>query len=438
MVQQRGQALRQKDANKRKTHAINSIDKTVAIAVIGLMIVSLVAIFSTTYLYNNNASLRPTAFQAVWFVIGGGMAYLCMLVDKRTWYQVAPVGYFVGIFLLILVLIFYSRDMAQLTGARSWFALGGFSFQPSELMKFLYLVMMARLVSDYMAHSERERYRERPVAWQLRWDMRFIGRLLAWTLPPMILIILQRDLGTTLVFLMMFVGVVFISGINWRIILPVALILSAIFLILLFLVVYDREVLYHLGFKNYQFARIDSWLRPFENTRQESYQLSQSLKAIGSGQFIGKGLGNFEVYVPVRESDMIFATIGENFGFLGASVVILLFFILLFQMIAIAYESYSSFFVTGVTAIVAMLTFHIVENIGMSMGLLPLTGIPLPFISQGGSAILMNMMCVGFVLSIRYNEERSASELKKRPLVRFLRRISAFRWLNPFARKKTR
>lgn len=425
MVRQRGNGSLTQEGNKRKTHAVNAIDVTVVAAVIGLMLVSLVAIFSTTYLYNNNASLRPTLFQGVWFVIGGMVAYLLMLVDKKTWYRLAPVGYFFGIFLLILVLLFYSREMAALTGARSWFAVGSFSFQPSELMKFLYLVMMARLVSDYMTHSQQEHYTERSVAWQLRWDMHFIARLLAWTLPPMILIILQRDLGTTLVFLMMFVGVVFISGINWRIILPVALILAAIFLILLFLVMYDREVLYHLGFKNYQFARIDSWLRPFENTRQESYQLSQSLKAIGSGQFMGKGFGQFEVYVPVRESDMIFATIGENFGFLGASVVLLLFFILLFQMIAIAYESYSSFFVTGVSAIVAMMTFHIVENVGMSIGLLPLTGIPLPFISQGGSAIVMNMMCVGFVLSIRYNEERSEAEITKRPLVRFLRRISA-------------
>ncbi|MDO4680413.1 MAG: FtsW/RodA/SpoVE family cell cycle protein [Aerococcus sp.] len=438
MVQQRRGTLLSHSENKRKTHTVNTVDKTIVVAVIGLMLVSLVAIFSTTYLYNNNGSIRSTLFQGVWFVIGSMVAYLFMLVDKRTWYQWAPVGYFIGIFLLILVLLFYSRDMATLTGARSWFAVGSFSFQPSELMKFLYLVMMARLVSDYMRTSQDEHYSECPVSWQLRWDIRFIGRLLMWTLPPMVLIILQRDLGTTLVFLMIFVGIVFVSGINWRIILPVALILSAIFLILLFLVIYDREVLYHLGFKDYQFARIDSWLRPFENTRQESYQLSQSLKAIGSGQFIGKGLGKFEVYVPVRESDMIFATIGENFGFLGASVVLLLLFILLFQMIAIAYESYSSFFVTGVSAIVAMMTFHIVENVGMSMGLLPLTGIPLPFISQGGSAIVMNMMCIGFVLSIRYNEERSESEVSQRWIVRILRRLSHLPGMERFQKKTSR
>lgn len=400
------------------------LDKTVLITVGLLMLVSLVSIFSTTFLYNGNASWRQTLLQFVWFAFGTGFALLAMLLDKKTWYQLAPIGYAFGMLLLILVLFFYSRTMAAYTGAKSWFAIGSFTFQPSEIVKFLYLLMMARLVDQYMDDCGTQAYVDHSVKWQVKWDLKFIGKLTLWTLLPMALVILQGDLGTTLVFLVMYTGCVFISGVNWRIILPIAITLIVIFGLLLFFVIYDREVLYYLGFKDYQFARIDSWLRPFDNTRQESYQLSQSLKAIGSGQFFGKGLGNFEVYVPVRESDMIFATIGENFGFIGASAVLLMFFVLLFQMLSIAYDTYDSFWITGVTAIAVMFAFHIIENVGMSIGLLPLTGIPLPFISQGGSAIIMNMLCVGFVLSIKFNDGLSEKQLLERPVTKNMRKLS--------------
>lgn len=420
-MKQEARGTRGQDLGLRKHERI---DKTVVITVTLLMLISLVSIFSTTFLYNNNGSWKQTLLQIVWFAVGTLFALLATLLDKKTWYQLAPIGYAFGILLLVLVLIFYSRTMATYTGAKSWFAIGNFTFQPSEIVKFLYLLMMARLVDQYMDDCEANHYVDHSVKWQLKWDLKFIGKMSLWTLIPMALVILQGDLGTMLVFLVMYTGCVFISGVNWRIILPIAVLLIVIFGLLLFFVIYDREVLYHLGFKDYQFARIDSWLHPFDNTRQDSYQLSQSLKAIGSGQFFGKGLGNFEVYVPVRESDMIFATIGENFGFIGASIVLLLFFIFLFQMVSIAYDTYDSFWITGVTAVVVMFAFHIIENVGMSIGLLPLTGIPLPFVSQGGSAIIMNMLCIGFVLSIKFNAGKSDKQLMKRSVTRGMRRLS--------------
>ncbi|MCI5775497.1 MAG: FtsW/RodA/SpoVE family cell cycle protein [Aerococcus sp.] len=420
-MKQEARGTRGQDLGLRKHERI---DKTVVITVTLLMLISLVSIFSTTFLYNNNGSWKQTLLQIVWFAVGTLFALLATLLDKKTWYQLAPIGYAFGILLLVLVLIFYSRTMATYTGAKSWFAIGNFTFQPSEIVKFLYLLMMARLVDQYMDDCEANHYVDHSVKWQLKWDLKFIGKMSLWTLIPMALVILQGDLGTMLVFLVMYTGCVFISGVNWRIILPIAVLLIVIFGLLLFFAIYDREVLYHLGFKDYQFARIDSWLHPFDNTRQDSYQLSQSLKAIGSGQFFGKGLGNFEVYVPVRESDMIFATIGENFGFIGASIVLLLFFIFLFQMVSIAYDTYDSFWITGVTAVVVMFAFHIIENVGMSIGLLPLTGIPLPFVSQGGSAIIMNMLCIGFVLSIKFNAGKSDKQLMKRSVTRGMRRLS--------------
>ena len=223
---------------------------------------------------------------------------------------------------------------------------------------------------------------------------------------------------------MMFIGVIFVSGITWYIILPAFLSFAVIGLILIILVVYQRDLLYALGFQDYQFARIDSWLNPFGNSANESYQLAQSLKAIGSGGLLGKGLGQFQVHVPVRESDMIFSTIGENFGFLGSSFVVLLYFILIFQMISVAFRAHDAFYASMVSGVVMMFTFHIVENIGMSIGLLPLTGIPLPLISAGGTALITSMLSIGLILSIKYNEGLDDAQLGKNPIVKAIRKVN--------------
>src|SRR5699024_2910773 len=124
-----------------------------------------------------------------------------------------------------------------------------------------------------------------------------------------------------------------------------------------------------VGVGQYQILRIHTWLDPYQDTTASSYQVTQAFKAIGSGGVFGKGLGVSEVYVPVRESDMIFATIAENFGFVDG----------------------------------LMIVFHVLENVGMNIGLLPVTGIPLPFVSQGGSALLGNMMGVGLIMSMRFH-----------------------------------
>lgn len=138
-----------------------------------------------------------------------------------------------------------------------------------------------------------------------------------------------------------------------------------------------------IGFKQYQFARIDTWLNPSTDTSNNAYQVWQSMKAIGSGQITGRGFNVSHVTVPVRESDMIFSVIGENFGFIGCAVVILLYFLLIYQMIRVTFDTKNEFYAYISTGVIMMILFHVFENIGMSIGLLPMTGIPLPFISQG-------------------------------------------------------
>ena len=165
---------------------------------------------------------------------------------------------------------------------------------------------------------------------------------------------------------------------------------------------YNRQILLNIGFKNYQFARIDSWLDPYGDQGGNGYQLFQSLKAIGSGKMLGKGFGVSDVYVPVRESDLIFATIGENFGFLGGTFLIAI-YLSCYQMIRVCFDTKNEFYTYIATGVIMMILFHVVENIGMTIGLLPLTGIPLPFISQGGSSLLGNMMGIGLIMSMRYH-----------------------------------
>ncbi|MCI2038101.1 MAG: FtsW/RodA/SpoVE family cell cycle protein, partial [Lactobacillus sp.] len=230
---------------------------------------------------------------------------------------------------------------------------------------------------------------------------------LLWTLPVLVLLKLQNDFGTMLVFLAIFAGVVLVSGITWKIIAPIGIGAGAIGSTAIVLVVqpWGRRILEHLGFAAYQFKRIDSWLDPSGATSTSSYQLWQSMKAIGSGQMYGRGFNNLKVTVPVRESDMAFSTIGEAFGFIGCAAVILLYFLLIYQMIRVTFDTQNEFYAYISTGVIMMFVFHIFENIGMNIGLLPLTGIPLPFISQGGSFLLADMLSVGMILSMRYHHQ---------------------------------
>ena len=127
------------------------------------------------------------------------------------------------------------------------------------------------------------------------------------------------------------------------------------------------------------------------------------MKAIGSGRMTGRGFNVSKVYVPVRESDMIFSVIGENFGFIGGCFLILVYFMLIYQMIKVTFDTKNEFYAYVSTGVIMMILFHVFENIGMSIGLLPLTGIPLPFVSQGGSALLGNMIGIGLIMSMRYH-----------------------------------
>ena len=369
------------------------IDYGIILSVLLLAIISIATIYSTTHL-TANAGIGATVMQIIWYVVGAVAIVVIMQFDSEQLWKLAPIAYGFGLFLLVLVLFFYDRPTELSTGAKSWFKIGPLTFQPSEIMKIAFILMLARVVTkhngDYPSHYPKA-------------DFLLLGKIMLTSIPPLVLVMLQNDLGSTLVFIAIIIGLVLISGVTWKIILPLFSGVAALGGTLLILVVYNRDFLLRLGFKPYQFSRIDSWLNPYGDSGDTSYQLIQSIKAIGSGKMFGKGFGTSEVYVPVRESDMIFSTIGENFGFLGSCILIFIYFLLIYQMIRICFDTKNEFYAYIATGVIMMILFHVFENVGMSIGLLPLTGIPLPFISQGGTALLGNMMGVGLIMSMRYH-----------------------------------
>ena len=260
------------------------------------------------------------------------------------------------------LLKYYDSHLYTLTGSKNWFSFAGFTFQPSEVMKIAYILMLAYIVANHnMNHSH-----------TIQHDFQLIGKLFLATVPVAILLKYQHDFGTLLVYIAILGGIFIMSGISWKIILPTIALFVVLSGTVLYLVTTEngRAFLYRLGVKQYQLFRIDSWLDPFHDSTGNSYQQAQALIAIGSGGMFGKGFNVTDVYVPVRESDMIFTVIGENFGFIGSTFVIILYFMLIYRMIRVCFDTNNQFYAYIATGIIMMILFHVFENIGANIGLL--------------------------------------------------------------------
>lgn len=375
------------------------IDWGIIFCVLMLALIGLASIYVAASHDSSATSVtRQVASQLVWYVIGIVAIVVIMQFDSEQLWKVAPVTYWLGILLLASVLIFYSRVYYLNTGAKSWFSLFGLTFQPSEVMKPAYILMLGRVIVE---HNDKYPLKT------IRSDWLLIGKMIGWTIPVAVLLKLQNDFGTMLVFFAILGGMLIVSGITWKIILPSVITVFALGGTALALVIPQsgRRILEHIGFKAYQFNRVDTWLHPSADTSNQGYQLWQSMKAIGSGGIFGTGFNQSHVYVPVRESDMIFSVIGENFGFIGSCVLIFLYFLSIYQMIKVTFETRNVFYAYISTGVIMMILFHVFENVGMSIGLLPLTGIPLPFVSAGGSALIGNMIGIGLIMSMQYHNK---------------------------------
>ncbi|SHE77103.1 rod shape determining protein RodA [Atopostipes suicloacalis DSM 15692] len=372
------------------------IDYGIILCILLLAIIGLVSLYSTTVLMQDG-SMRMTILQFIWYIIGISTAAVIMLFDSEQLWKITDYLYWAGIIALVATLFLYDRSLAVSTGAKSWIKIPviHFTLQPSEFVKIPYILMLAKGVT---LHNSKN------IARTVQSDFLLLGKLLLYSVLPFVLLMAQNDLGTTLVYAAILAGIILLSGFQWKILLPIVIIVSSLGIGILVLAVYNPDFLIEtLGVGQYQILRIHTWLDPYQDTTASSYQVTQAFKAIGSGGVFGKGLGVSEVYVPVRESDMIFTTITENFGFIGGSFLIFIYFVLVYNMIKIVYDTKNEFYAYIATGVIMMIVFHVLENVGMNIGLLPVTGIPLPFVSQGGSALLGNMMGVGLLMSMRFH-----------------------------------
>ncbi|WKB35036.1 FtsW/RodA/SpoVE family cell cycle protein [Terrilactibacillus sp. S3-3] len=230
-------------------------------------------------------------------------------------------------------------------------------------------------------------------------DLLLLGKIALISLPPLGLIFIQPDLGTALVMFSIIVAVTLVSGIRWQF---VATMFSAIALGLavFFISWFKFPWLVDIVLKSHQKERFLAWFEPYKYTNSYGYQLINALNSIGSGQVFSKALDK-SISFPEAYNDFIFAVIGGSFGFIGAATVITLFFLMIYRIVHAAIETHDPFGSYVCTGIIGMFMFQVFENIGMTIQVMPVTGITLPFISYGGSSLLTSMISIGLVLSIQ-------------------------------------
>jgi len=316
--------------------------------------------------------------QLMWIGLGIAGMFLISQIDYHTLLDQAPGLYIFGIASLLVVLVIgHSRF-----GAKRWVPLvGGFNLQVSELMKLIIIIVLARYLSEVRTD---------------RLTLTDLVRVGVITLVPVVLILKQPDLGTAMVLVPVAMLGAFLAGIEWK--------HAAIGVLLVGLMVPIGLNMRHY-LKPYQQQRIETFLHPEEDQRGAGYQVLQSEIAVGSGGFWGKGFGkgsqNQLGFVPVRYSDFILAALAEEMGFIGVCVVLLLYLGLILRLVDNAQKAKDKagmFVVMGVTAI---LGFHVLVNAAMVIGYVPVTGIPLPLMSYGGSATAFVFLALGLVMNVR-------------------------------------
>ena len=351
---------------------IRNSDKLLMVMPVIFAAISLVMVGSTEY--NGSFSItRDIIVQFIAYVTGGALLFAMMNVDYLRFERIPRVLYGASILLMLLV---YTPIGIEQYGSRAWLNLGFTTVQPCEFVKVLFTLWFAGYLS---------RHRE---------DLQQLFGLLkavAFALPIAALVALE-DLGNALVILFMMVFMIFFAGVDIRLFLAFGAGAAAC-----------SPLAYYL-MADHQRERIDAFLHPSDRSLSGNYQVWNSKIAIGSGGMTGKGLfqGTQKSlnYLPVAKSDFIFSVIGEEFGLLGGSFVIALYTFFLYRLIRISMNAREMFGHLVVTGITAMFFFQIFENIGMTMGIMPVTGITLPFISYGGTSVVADLLALGLVFSV--------------------------------------
>ena len=357
-----------------------NIEWGILICTILLIGIGLVALFSAT----QNTEYEELKRQIMWIGISIPIVIMVIWIDYEWIAKISPIIY--GIVLILLVVVLFTEPI---NGASSWFNFGSFSFQPSEFAKIFTVIVFALVITKIQTRGRDELSR----ATRLILALSVVA-------VPVLLIIKQPDYGTALAFLMATVFVLFVAGIKKRYIIGAILI-----------VVIAAPLLYFFVLPEHAKTRIDVFLNPDLDPRGAGYNVIQSKLAIGSGQLLGMGLlkGNQTQlgFLYPKTTDFIFSVIGEEMGFVATAGIVIVYVVLITKAIYVAKtakDDLGSYIAAGIAGI---FLFHMVENIGMTIGLLPITGVPLPFVSYGGSSLLTNLILIALLLNISGRRQKA-------------------------------
>ena len=360
-----------------------NFDNLLNFAVIGLLLIGTLLVYAGTREWFRSYGLDPEYYlkrHILNILIGSLLAYGTTLIDYRLLRAYTPIIWLVAVIGLVVVLI--PGLGAEINGARAWIALpGGFQIQPAELAKIAIIVGIAMILAD------RDNAHEDPT------DLDVL-KALAIAAVPVLLIVAQPDLGTVLIICAAILAMIGASGAPSRWV--VGLLILAI--IGIFTAVQTGAV------SQYQIARLQSFVDPSADPQSTGYQLRQSRITIGSGGILGKGLFNGPQtngrFVPEQQTDFIFTVAGEELGFIGCSLILALYLLFFIRAFAICRRSSDLFGRLVCIGVIAWFSFQAFENIGMTMGLMPMTGVPLPFLSYGGSSMFANLIGVGLLQNV--------------------------------------
>lgn len=372
---------------------LKKIDWGIFVILICLMLISVVTIHSAIDGQSSkyaNTDLKTMVF----YGIGLFMAIMATIFDYRVLLKSWLVLYGLGVILLVLVFFLGSN----INGATGWFRLGQLSFQPAELVKIILIVGVAYLLGRKQGDK-----------------LNFIRDIIpigAFVFIPFLLVMIQPDLGNAIIYLVILLGMLWIGNVKYtHVIIGLSTVIAVMVLFISLFTIFNADIKDYLTehHKEHWYSRINTYINPDEATADEKHQSQNAQIAIGSGGLSGDGYMQGDMkkggFIPYPYSDSIFVVIGEEFGFTGAAVLLMLYFLLIYRIIMIAYQCYdrrASYIVIGIAS---MYVFQIFQNIGMMIGLMPITGITLPFISYGGTSLLLNMLCIGIVFSIKAHQE---------------------------------
>ncbi len=360
----------------------NSVEVTLLLSIICISVFGLIMIYSASYIWSEYKFNDPFKFvknQGLFFIVGLFLMTVISKIDYRIYYKKAT--FLLGFCILLLVLVLIPGIGTVRNGSRSWFGIGSFGIQPSEFTKLALIIF----TSKYLCNNEKD----------IKNFKKGVLPILGLTLLIFGIIMLQPDFGTGTIIVMSIIGILFVGGVDFKFFLKIGIVgvIGVIGLVLI---------------APYRLQRILSFLNPWSDPLGSGFQIIQSLYAIGPGGLFGYGFLNSRqkhFYLPEPQTDFIFSIISEEFGFLGVIIVTSLFLVIITSGIKIALKCKDLFGKYLAFGIIFQLAFQAVLNLMVVVGLIPVTGVTLPFLSYGGSSLLITLCSMGVVLNISRYEK---------------------------------